>query len=66
MQNGMAMTFSWESSAREYLKLYEKAVAEKAAGRRKQAASSRQPFDSAQDRQAEGRRSTTEDKSNKD
>ena len=47
MQNGMAITFSWESSAREYLKLYEKAVAEKTAG-------SGQPFDSAQDRQRAG------------
>jgi starch synthase len=29
MQNGMAMDFSWQSSAQEYLKLYEKTVAEK-------------------------------------
>jgi starch synthase len=29
MQNGMAMDFSWKSSAREYLALYEKAVAGK-------------------------------------
>ena len=29
MQNGMAMDFSWKSSAREYLELYEKALAGK-------------------------------------
>ncbi len=29
MHNGMAMDFSWQSSARQYLKLYEKAVADR-------------------------------------
>ena len=29
MRNGMAMDFSWQSSARKYLELYEKTVAEK-------------------------------------
>jgi starch synthase len=29
MKNGMAMDFSWQSSAQQYLKLYEKTVAEK-------------------------------------
>lgn len=32
MKNGMAMDFSWLSSAEQYLKLYEKTVTEKAAG----------------------------------
>jgi hypothetical protein len=32
MQNGMAMDFSWLSSAERYLKLYEETVAEKEAG----------------------------------
>jgi hypothetical protein len=29
MRNGMAMDFSWKSSALQYLELYEKALAEK-------------------------------------
>jgi starch synthase len=58
MQNGMAMDFSWKASAREYLNLYEKVLAEKqrpevrgqktadsrqqAAGSKQQAAGSKQ------------------------
>ncbi|UCG20014.1 MAG: glycogen synthase GlgA [Deltaproteobacteria bacterium] len=72
MQNGMSMDFSWESSALEYLALYEKAWAGKqreavrektehseqsAAGSRKRAAGSR--------KKTEDRRRKTEDKSNK-
>jgi hypothetical protein len=38
----MAMDFSWLSSAEQYLKLYEKTVAEKAAESRQQAADSTQ------------------------
>ena len=52
MQNGMAMDFSWLSSAGEYLKLYEKTIAEKAAGSRQQAAGTRQ--------KTEDRRRTTD------
>jgi starch synthase len=44
MQNGMAMDFSWKSSARQYLDLYEKTLAGKqqAAGSGQEAAGSRQ------------------------
>ena len=54
MQNGMAMDFSWLSSAEKYLKLYEKTIAEKAAGSRQQAAGTRQ--------KTEDGRQITEDK----
>lgn len=57
MKNGMAMDFSWQSSAEQYLKLYEKAVAEKSTGSGKQAAVSRQL--------ATGSRQKAEDKGQK-
>ena len=49
MQNGMAMDFSWLSSAQKYLELYEKTVATK-----KEAAASKQL--------AAGRGRTTDDR----
>jgi starch synthase len=35
MKNGMALDFSWQSSAEQYLKLYEKALKERRKRRRK-------------------------------
>jgi starch synthase len=67
MQNGMAMDFSWKSSALEYLELYEKALAEKqrAVDRRQRGADSGQPADSAQDEQAADRGQKTEGRGRK-
>jgi hypothetical protein len=61
MQNGMAMDFSWLSSAERYLKLYEETLAEKAAGSRQLATGSRQIKDDTK-QNTEGGRQTTEDK----
>ncbi len=56
MKNGMAMDFSWLSSAQKYLELYEKTVATK-----KRAAASRQRTDDTKQNTEDGRQ-TTEDK----
>jgi starch synthase len=67
MQNGMSADFSWTSSAREYLKLYEKTLAEKrrakesrqkAASSRQQAAGSRQKAASSRQKKSDRGRKT--------
>ena len=65
MKNGMALDFSWLSSAEQYLKLYEKAVAEKAAGSRQQTAGSRKKADDTKQKTEDGRQ-TTDDRRKRD
>ncbi len=65
MKNGMAMDFSWLSSAEQYLKLYEKTVAQKAAGSRQQKAGSRKKTDDTKQKTEDGRQ-TTDDRRKRD
>ncbi len=73
MQNGMAMDFSWLSSAEQYLKLYEKTVAQKAAGSpasergtgKQQTAGSRKKTDDSRQKM-DDRRQTTDDRRKRD
>ncbi|MCG6982847.1 MAG: glycogen synthase GlgA [Deltaproteobacteria bacterium] len=59
MQNGMSADFSWQSSARQYLELYEKTLAEK---RRAAPRVRSEQADSRQKKKTEGRSKRTDDR----